>query len=206
VEAREAMTDRGAGPDQSAFPEEALVRGLRAGDEGVLQRLLDAHWEGVVRYAGGILADSAGGQDVAQEAFVRLWERREAWSVEGSIRGLLYTIARNAALDELRRRGRRAEADGGYTVASTPDPVQDVEAEELRRAADRAIADLPAQRGEVFRLARDAGLTHREIAEVMGLSVQTVSNHMSLALADLRRALRPFLGGPHASEGPKHPP
>lgn len=191
------MTDSGApSPEQPLHDDDALVRGLRAGDEACLQGLLDAHWAGVVRYAASILADPADAQDAAQEAFVRLWERRESWSIEGSVRGLLYTIARNAALDELRRRDRHAAAAGESAPPTAPTPVQEAEGEELRRTAAEAVSRLPAQRREVFRLVREHGLTHREVSEVLGLSPQTVANHMSLALADLRRALRPYLADP----------
>lgn len=191
----EPMTTSGSDPPDG----ETLVRGLRAGEPWSLQRLLDAHWDGVVRYAEGILADTGDAQDAAQEAFVRLWERRETWSIEGSVRGLLYTMARNAALDELRRRDRRAAVATAVPAPEPTRPDRDAEGSELRRAAEGAVRRLPAQRREVFRLVREHGLSHREIADVLGLSPQTVANHMSLALADLRRALRPYLSDPPAA-------
>jgi RNA polymerase sigma-70 factor (ECF subfamily) len=58
--------------------------------------------------------------------------------------------------------------------------------------AAAAVARLPDRRREVFRFAREEGLSYQEIAEVMNLSTQTVANHMSLAMADLRAALRPY--------------
>ena len=72
-------------------------------------------------------------------------------------------------------------------------PDRTLELSELERAAAAAVASLPERRGEVFRLAREQALSYAEIADVMGLSVQTVANHMSLALSDLRAALRPHL-------------
>lgn len=180
---------------QAELPSDAeLIQGLRTGDEESLQLLLDAYWGPVVRYADRVLAGAGDPQDVAQDAFVRVWERRESWSVEGSVRGLIYTIARNAALDELRRRSRGDAAAGAASdPESPPTPEDDARGAELRRAAAAAVSDLPPQRQEVFRLAREHGLSHREIADMLDLSPQTVSNHMSLALSDLRQALRPYL-------------
>jgi RNA polymerase sigma-70 factor (ECF subfamily) len=64
---------------------------------------------------------------------------------------------------------------------------------ELKRLAAAAVAGLPPKRREVFRLVREEGLSYKEVAEALGLSPQTVANHMSLALADLRATLRPYL-------------
>ena len=75
----------------------------------------------------------------------------------------------------------------------TPTPAEETIAADLRRAAAQAVSDLPPKRQEVFRLAREEGLSYAEIASVMDVSPQTVANQMSLALADLRRALSPFL-------------
>ena len=59
---------------------------------------------------------------------------------------------------------------------------------------------MPRRRREVFRLARERGFSYSEIAEITQLSRQTVANHMSLALSDLRVVLRPFLTSPHGDE------
>jgi len=171
-----------------------LLEGIRAGDPATLSRLQTAYWAPLVRFAGGMVEGRADPQDVVQEAFIRLWTHRERWDARGSVRSLLYTMTRNAALDELRRHGRQERAAGRMEPrdASRP-PSDDAAAEELRCAATAALAALPPKRREVFRLAREEGLTYPEIAQVLGLAPQTVANHMSLALADLRQSLRAFL-------------
>lgn len=180
--------------DQVLPPDDVLIEGVRSGDPGTLARLQIAYWAQLVRFASRIVEARADPQDVVQEAFIRLWTYRERWQVRGSVRSLLFTITRNAALDELRRyrRGERA-ATAADPPRAQPAPSDDAIAGELRRAAAVAVAALPPQRQEVFRLAREHGLTYAEIAAVLDLTPQTVANHMSLALADLRRALEPFL-------------
>ena len=182
------MTDRSPAPDRE------LIEGIRAGDAETLRRLHAAYWDPLVRFAAGILDGGSDPQDVVQEAFVRLWTHRERWESDGSVRALLYTVTRNAALDERRRRTRSARASlaADPPVPSSP-PSDDAVAAELREAAREAVLRLPPKRQEVFRLAREEGLAYAEIASVMGVSVQTVANQMSLALADLRRALEPYL-------------
>lgn len=183
--------------DASPRTDGELIAGIRSGDTDALKQLVDAYWEPLVQFAGRVLGGSADPQDVVQEAFIRIWTHRERWDADGSVRSLLYTVTRNAALDERRRhtRGERAARAAQPPLPATA-PSDDAQAAQLKEAASEAVEALPPKRREVFRLAREEGLTYGEIAAVMGLSPQTVANHMSLALADLRTALAPHLDTP----------
>jgi len=180
--------------DQVYFTDPELLQALRSGDPEALTLLMDRLWGPLVGYALKILSDSSDAQDVVQDAFVRLWCRRDTLRDDGSLKALLYTTVRNACLDELRtHRRRRNLLSADRHTPHPPSPYEDVHGAELQRLAAGAVARLPEKRQEVFRLVREQGLTYRETATVLGLSEQTVANHMSLALADLRTALRPFL-------------
>lgn len=175
-----------------------LLRRIREGDESALQLLLTRYWEAVVRVSRQFLDGPDPAEDVAQETFIRLWERREHWDLEGSLRGLLFRIAHHAAID-----ARRKESADERAAARAPDrsPVEppdlSTERRELEAAINEALSALPERRREVFVLVRRQGLSYRETAEVLDLSVQTVANHMSLALADLRARLEPVLFSSH---------
>jgi RNA polymerase sigma-70 factor (ECF subfamily) len=160
---------------------------------------MDAYWSPLVGFAYRILGGIGDPEDLAQTAFVKLWTRRHRLDETGSLKALLYTIVRNASLDELRRRHRRDAAQAEAPSPPSPrTPYEDVQGAELQRLAAAAVARLPDRRREVFRLAREEGLSYQEIAEVMSLSTQTVANHMSLAMADLRAALKPYLSNHRA--------
>jgi len=173
------------------------VAGLQAGDAAVLKGLLGQYSAPLERFAARMLGGEGDPQDVVQEAFIRLWTRRERWDPERSVRALLFTLTRNAAVDELRRRGRSSPREGRRPAplqpSPPPTPLDDTWSRELHRLAQEALSRLPPRRQEVFRLVREGGLTYPEVADLLGLSVQTVANHMSLALADLREALGPLL-------------
>ena len=144
-------------------------------------------------------------QDAAQEAFVRLWQYRERWS-SGSAKALLYRMALNISTDRRRtaatRRQRRAEMElAEPEPPSTPE--HDLESREAEARFTAALEALPKRRREVFQLVRHDGLSYREIAHVLELSPQTVANHMSMALADLRAALADLLT-PAASGSESH--
>ena len=177
-----------------------LVRKLRANDQHALRFLMDSYWEPLVGFAHRVLSGSGDPEDTVQTAFVRLWSRRYELDETGSLKALLYTIVRNASLDELRKKARRDEAQKRAPPPSSPKtPYEDVQGAELHRLAAAAVERLPERRREVFRLVREEGLSYQEVADVLGLSAQTVANHMSLAMADLRTALKPYFAGQSSS-------
>ena len=175
----------------------SLMRRLQAGDAQAMSALLAQHWTPVVRYVFGLLGSWDQAEDVAQDTFVRLWARRKKLS-SGSLGALVHRIARNAALDVLKSPRHAAQHEDPDMLAGERAPDRDVELSELKQAVTKAIKALPPRRREIFKLVREGGFTYEEIAEIMEISRQTVANHMSLALSDLRVMLRPFLPGPAA--------
>jgi RNA polymerase sigma-70 factor (ECF subfamily) len=162
---------------------------------------MDRLWGPLVGFASRTLSGYGDPEAAVQEAFVRVWARRASLKTTGSVRALLYTIVRNLCLDELRRRERQTRADSeGPTPSAPRTPYEDVHGAELKRLAAAAVAGLPPKRREVFRLVREEGLSYKEVAEALDLSPQTVANHMSLAMADLRATLRPYLPGQDSTD------
>ncbi|MFC1660354.1 RNA polymerase sigma factor [Gemmatimonadota bacterium] len=182
------------GPDSGKSPDAALIEDLRSGDTEALRRVMDRLWSPLVGFAHRTLSGSGDPEGIVQDAFIKVWSRRSSLKDTGSLRAFFYTIVRNLCLDDLRRRDRRTRAQMAGAPPKPPrTPYEDVHGAELQRVAAAAVANLPTKRQEVFRLVREEGLAYREVAEALGLSPQTVANHMSLALADLRTALRPYL-------------
>jgi RNA polymerase sigma-70 factor, ECF subfamily len=171
-----------------------LMERIRDGDRDSFGTLLARHWQPLVTYAAGLLDGLDDAEDVVQETFVRVWRYRATWEATGAVAGYLYRITRNLALNALRKRGARRsrEAHGGIelTLPGSPrSPVLEAESESLRREIDAALRCLSERRREAFILSRFHGLTHGEIAEAMGISVPTVANQITTALAQLRKAL-----------------
>jgi len=175
--------------------DQALITRMRDGDSAAFAELLDVYWRPVVRYVNHLIGSVDAAEDIAQEAFVRVWTRRSRWDTAVPPRAILYRIARNLALNEQRSARVRSKWAAAPRSAgdATPTAAQSLDAKELKAAVDRAIQALPERRREVFQLVRFAELTYREVAELMGISVQTVANQMTAALSDLRRVLEPFM-------------
>jgi RNA polymerase sigma-70 factor (ECF subfamily) len=198
---RAGPSGRRAGTDRlEALPADrpgdgALLLRIRADDASALDLLLERYWPQVYRYALRRTGSADAAADLAQDVFCRVWERRAAWRPEGSVRGLLFRLARNTAVSHHRRRFARERAagvfahlHGGVTVSPLASDSPD-----LRATLDRAIAALPARRREVFRLRMVDDLSYDEIADAMGTSRQTVANQLSRALATLRQRLAHLL-------------
>lgn len=91
-----------------------------------MEHLLRLHWEGVVRYTLRVVDNRDQAEDVAQEAFIRLWMYRGRWRPTSTIRPILYRIARNLALNEARRRDTFENRIRPFYRASSPaDPSMD---------------------------------------------------------------------------------
>lgn len=168
-----------------------LVARLRRGDATALDLVLRRHWPPVVAYLVRIVGSRDAAEDVAQRTFCRLWERRATWRDDGSLRGLVYRVARNLAISER----RRWDAEARSAVAAVAElraaqtPLELLEDRQLRHELDRAVQALPGRRREVFVLRCIHGLSYKEIAAVMDTSPQTVANQLSHALATLRLTL-----------------
>jgi len=187
---------------------------IHSGDSSALHQVLDRYWTPLVSYARRLVADGDTAEDIVQETMLRLWNQRAEWTPTQQLQGFLYRITRNLALNEQKRSRLRS----GWVTRSAQEPVDApstplelVEMAQLRATLDQAIDALPPKRREVFILARYHGHSYREIAEIMGISPQTVANQMSAALNDLREILRPQIdayarGEIRPSRRPRIPP
>lgn len=182
-----------ASRNDDATPYAAWCERLRGGDGAAFTELFDDLHPALLRYAWRLLRDEDAAQDVVQDAFLRLWRRRATLDPTRSIRSLMYTTVHNRSLNWIRDRKLHAQPDDEIALRAwdtTPDASARLDADRLQDRLDGWIARLPDRRREAFVLSRYQGLTHAEIAEVMGLTPRTVNTHIVLALRDLRERLR----------------
>jgi RNA polymerase sigma-70 factor, ECF subfamily len=143
----------------------------------------------VYAYVATLLRDPAAAEDVTELAFERAYRRQRTFDRHrGEERAWLFGIARNAALDELRRRRRVAAlvAEPEDTEAAGSDDAAEVA---LRRTAVRAgLAALPARERELIALKFHAGLSNAELARVLGTSQSNAGTLLHRAMEKLRKA------------------
>jgi RNA polymerase sigma-19 factor, ECF subfamily len=171
----------------------AWLARIRTGDTHAFELLFRRYAEPLYDFAHGYVGSRDAAEEIVQELFVALWERRHQWEVRGSVATYLYRATRNGALNAVRDRRRgiafRA-ALAGEPRREPPGVEQAIAAEELAVAVARVVDRLPDRCREVFRLNRHHHLTYAEVAQVLDLSVKTVEIHMARALRELRARLR----------------
>jgi RNA polymerase sigma-70 factor (ECF subfamily) len=155
-----------------------------------LEALYRSARDDVFAYVATLLRDAASAEDVTAQAFERAVRKRRSYDARrGTPRAWLFGIARHAALDELRKRKRRARLAEEPPDAAAPAPEDEAELA-LRRAAVRtALATLPARERELIALKFQAGLDNAELATVLGVSATNAGTLLHRAMTKLREAV-----------------
>lgn len=178
------------------------TRRLRASDTGACTEVFEHMHQPLLRYAAQLIHDHTAAYDVVQDVFLNLWRTRATLRPERSLRALLYTMVRNRCFNY--NRDRKAESVGlqllpPRSVQAEPHLDAQHDANVIRQQVQAWITELPKRRREAFLLSRYEGLRHEEIAEVMGLTKRTVTNHIMLALQHLRERLHAFEALPNGT-------
>ncbi len=144
----------------------------------------------VYAYVASLLRDGAAAEEVTATAFERAYRKRRRFDPgRGAARAWLFGIARNAALDELRRRGRQAElAADPEDLARTAAPHESAEQSARKLAVAAGLARLEPRERELIALKYFAGLTNSEIAIVLGVSESNAGTKLHRAVTKLREA------------------
>jgi RNA polymerase sigma-70 factor (ECF subfamily) len=163
----------------------ALPRPAAAVDTGWFEELYRSSAADVHAYVASVVRDQAAAEDVTALAFERAYRRRAVFNpARGSARGWLFTIARNAALDELRRRRRAASLLGDLPAA---EPSYEDEDGRARRDAVRVgLEQLDPRQRELILLKFHAQLSNAELAKVLGCTVSNAGTRLCRALERLR--------------------
>jgi RNA polymerase sigma-70 factor (ECF subfamily) len=153
------------------------------------ERLYRSSRDDVYAYAAGLLRDRSAAEDVTAAAFERAYCKRTRFDPRrGSPRAWLFGIVRNAALDELRRRGRQVELGGDPLDAAEGGHGAHVERSELRLLLGDALRRLAGAERELIALKFFAGLSNQEIARVLGISESNAGTRLHRAVTKLREA------------------
>jgi RNA polymerase sigma-70 factor, ECF subfamily len=141
----------------------------------------------VYAYVSGLLRDRSAAEEVTSQAFERAWrKRRQIDRRRGTARTWLFGIARNAALDELRRLSRHSHGEHAESRAASPDPG---DAAVKRATLQQALDSLSGRDRELVALKFFAGLTNAEIAAVTHTSESNAGTRLHRVIEKLRRSI-----------------
>lgn len=174
--------------------EDILTR-LKRDDQTALKDLFQYQYPTVCQAIYRFVQDQARAEDLAQELFLRFWEKRHQIEVNSSLPAYLRRMAINEALGYLRRHKHYEETE--FEPQFEPGAGSSAEESylqgELEERIKAAIDTLPPKCRAVFQLSRFEELTYNEIANQMGISIKTVENQMGKALKLLRERLKVYL-------------
>lgn len=137
--------------------------------------------------------DRAVGDDIVQECYIRLWENMDKVHDDDSILNLLRKYAHNLIIDHIRKTAREALQDNIFQQQQPAVCVADDQLllKEILQDYDNIVQALPPKRRVIYRLVKEEGLSHREIATRLNISTNTIEKHMNEALYTLRTHFTP---------------
>ena len=143
----------------------------------------------VYAYVASLLRDRSAAEDVTAQAFERAYRKRRTYrAARGSLDAWLFGIARNAALDELRRRKRRATLEIDPEDTLSPSPEDHAELAIRRETVRAALGSLDGQERDLIALKFAGGLSNAEIARVLGMSESNAGTRLHRTITKLREA------------------
>jgi RNA polymerase sigma-70 factor, ECF subfamily len=167
---------------------EAVPLGGTTATEGFAE-LYERTFPRVYGYVASLLRDRAAAEDVTAQAFERAYRKRRSYRASrGTMDAWLFGIARNAALDELRKRKRRVSLEGDPEDAGAPAPEDHAELALRREAVRAALASLDGQERDLIALKFAGGLSNGEIARVLRMSESNVGTRLHRTITKLREA------------------
>lgn len=161
----------------------------------IFEQTFRAHFKALHAYACTILKDEATAEEMVQNVFYKLWEKKEQIQVQQSISAYLYKSVYYECLNYLKHTKVKSayQAHAAYHQSENDNAADTTSMRELEKKLGEALQDLPEQCRTIFQMSRFEELKYREIAERLNISVKTVENQMGKALRILREKLADFL-------------
>ena len=178
-------------------PEEShILEKIRQGDLEAYETIFKAYYQSLCIFALRYLKRTDLAEEIVQDIFVNIWEKRSSLVFEVSLKSYLYRAVHNNSLKFLQHqkvvdKHAKRVMDRGEDYFS--EPSQNLQVEELNAKLGIAFAAMSDKTREIFEMSRNEGLKYQEIAEKLRISVKTVEAHMGNALKILRENLKDFI-------------
>ncbi len=179
---------------------------LISGDKEAFAKIFESYYKKLVFFIKEFLNDTEVAKEIAQDTFIKLWEIKESLLPNTNITGLLYTIARNKSLNYLKQLSVTKKYLKSHSVEQNRLSLNQSSLDnnvfnfviynELNEKILEAIDKLPPRSKEIFKLSRNKGLSYKEIAQKLNISVNTVENLMVTTLKKLRETLKKYYPQP----------
>ena len=179
---------------ESHYDEDALlVLKLAAGDERAFKFIYDKYYNDIYRFSVSLLKSGPNAEEVLQDVFLQCWLNRKKLDYQKSIKSYLFTCARNAALNYLKKAANENKLKSTIALKKekSRDTIEnDLISQDYNKLKVRAIDSLSPKRKMIFEMSRKEGKSYEDISKELNLSLSTVKNQMSKALENIRTYLQ----------------
>jgi len=167
-----------------------LVKLLKKGDIAAFNDIYKMYCHKLHRFVLMYLKQDEDAEEIVQEVFVKIWESRSKIDIYASFESFLFTIAYNSTISLLRKRmsenKSREYLKSLQQIDSEDQVIDEIRFKELNHQIHSLLEQLTPRQREIFLLSREDGLTHKEIAEKLDISENTVNNHLVTILKFLK--------------------
>ena len=180
--------------ERPLYTDSEIVKELALENRDVFEYLFRTYYSQLCRFSMKYVRQKEATEEIVQDIFLYLWEKRHTLNITQSLKAYLYTAVRNRSLNHIKANMNRVEMGGELSEQEQPiyDPQSEaLDPQQLRKEITKAIEMLPPKCRAIFDLSKNAGLTYQEIAEELDISKKTVEAQMSIALKKLRQTLQP---------------
>ena len=169
-----------------------LLQKMKQGDQRAFRQLFSQYYRYLTTIAWRMTHEDATAKDMAQDAFAELWKRRSDLPDDLQVKSYLRQIVVNKCLNYLKKQKRITFEDTPIEnpTGAADDAQHQIEVSDLKAAVQIAVDELPDKCRIIFSMSRFEGMSHRDIAKKLGISVKTVENQMTIALKRIRLALK----------------
>jgi RNA polymerase sigma-70 factor (ECF subfamily) len=174
--------------------EKELIEILKRDPDSGIELIFRQYYNIVCQKIYRIIPDHTITEDIAQEIFIELWNKRSSLEITKSISAYLNKMAVSRSLNYIRdqKKHRHSGEDALQSVKNKQSDIQSImQAEELADKIKLSIESLPERCRRVFILSRYEKMSHREISEKLGISTKTVENQITKALNVMRQSIFP---------------
>jgi RNA polymerase sigma-70 factor (ECF subfamily) len=169
------------------------VSKLKRGDVKSFDVLFYHYNERLYYFVFSLIKKQEDAEGIVQEVFLKIWTNRRSIDLHKSFKSYVFTIAYNLTIDYLRKRIHENEyikhLENHFNVESIS-VENEGDFNIVQSQVEKFIEELPKRRQQIFKLSRINGLSHKEIASRLNISVKTVENHISLAIKHLKEKLK----------------
>ncbi|MCG6190663.1 RNA polymerase sigma-70 factor [Maribellus maritimus] len=167
-----------------------LISKLKSGNILAFNQFFDIYSSKLFYFAKGYLKSVEESEELVQEVFTTIWEKRGQLKEESSFKAYIFTIAFNIIKKHFREKAQfRKFADNELLSEATIETTQQIDYNSLKDYILELTKSLPEKRREVFIKSRFEGHSNKEIADELGLSKKTIENHLNLALKEIRNKI-----------------